>query len=445
MRVRVGAPLQTGVALPVAPQEPRRICSPEIATLLATVVERQDFDLAALILARLAARGRRVPPALLPDLLRSARLRALPDTWIAGGRRAAWLAENRPGWAPANALQGAASSLEDGTPQERLDFLSRLMRTDPAAAVAWIEAAWPTVKAPIRQAWLALLPDPPPPLALHWLCGALTDRSPKIRVHASQLLRGLPESQLSKRCGQAAQSCLAWDRGRWTLALPAVWDSSWGEAPPGPEKGAGQRRALALISAAPLHTWTRLSGRDARACVLSLDVQDTFVAEAWRQAARREGATPWLTALLDRALGTAQGGAEFMSLVDALPSEILCLRAADVLKRRPWEQILPLIRGLSRPWPIDVARAWITRFYALCQQVERGGQEPSANALQTVRLAALALPAPLLALDTRTWVDSQASTRAQALLVQTLDDLATVLRVRRHLDQLLPVLPGAAP
>jgi len=442
LRARAGRALGPGQALPTAPPEHRAQCSPELAAVLQELLRHRDRDLVALVLDRLAARGRRVPPALLPALLRDARIRALPNTWIAGGERAAWLADQRRGWAPPGPLAVHGDLLEEGTPRERLETLRQLVATDPAAAVAWLEPAIGTEPAATRRAWLALFDDPPPAVAEPLLVQALTDRSRKVRERASALLRSLPGSELAQACAGAGVHCLAWQGGRWDVVLPASWDPDWGEPPPGPDEGARTRQAGALIATVPLGAWTAATGRTPVETVAALDPSDAFVAVAWRHAALVARDTAWLTALMDRALGTGETGSAYGALIDALPSEILALRAPRALRVRDWAQLLPLLKALDRPWPLPVARAWVARFYELAQQVQHGQLDPPADALQSVRAAALALPAPLLVLDTRTWVDRLAPSRGQALVAQALDDLAHVLAVRRRLEELLPAASG---
>lgn len=441
LRTRAGQPLTRGTAVETAPDEHRRICLPALSSLLRELLHDRDRDLIGLVLDRLAARGRRVPPALLPALLQDARIRALPDTWTAGGERARWLASQRPGWAQPGPLVVDGTLLEEGTPRQRLETLRRLVQSDPAAAVAWLEGAWTTELAATRRAWLDLLATPPPAVAEPLLTAALKDRSRKVRERASAQLRALPDSALAAACTQGGSACLRWTEGRWKVALPDAWAPAWGEPPPGPEETTRTRQAAALLETVPLGAWTAASGLDPVETVAALDPQDGFVAVAWRTAALREGDTAWLTALLDRALGTGDASSAYRALVGALPSEILARRAPHALRVRDWAQLLPLLKALDRPWPLPVARAWVARFYELAQQVQHGSHEPPADALQTVRTAALAMPEPLCALDTRSWVSRLAPTRGQALAAQALDDLEHVLRVRRHLDELLPGVP----
>ena len=443
LRTRAGRVPPAGTPHPAAPDEHRRLCDPTLTAVLAEQLLHRDRDLVGLILDRLARRGRRVPPSLLPALLGDARARQLPDTWIAGGERARWLAAHRPGWAQPGAVVADGEALEEGTPRQRLDALRQLWASDPNGAVAWLEQAFPGERAATRQAWLDQVPLPPPPVATPWLSGLLQDRSRKVRERASLLLRERPESAVAQACVPGGAACLAWVDGAWEVRLPETWDPGWGGPPPGGPEGERARYATALIATVPLGAWTAASARDPGESVAALDSEDAFVAVAWRHAALRQDDTAWLTALLDRALKTSEASASYRSLVDALPSEILALRAPETLRVRGWGQILPMLEALDRPWPLPVARAWVARFYELAQQVHQGGTEPPADALQSVRPAALGLPPVLFALDTRSWVDRLAPTRAQALVAQALDDLEHVLRVRRHLDDLLLDSPGA--
>ncbi|WP_210515389.1 DUF5691 domain-containing protein [Hymenobacter terricola] len=207
------------------------------------LLNSQHLDLLPDYLARVAARARRVPPALLVPLLshatRSPETRAALGPVL--GTRGHWLAALHPDWArladilPAPAADAAdLTNWETGPPATRLAWLTLHFAPAPDAARALLLAALPTEPAKMQEALLDVLANHLHPDAEPSLEALLKARGQDVRRRAAELLVQIPGAALPERLWARAAPLITARRkllglGKPTLeiTLPTAWDKSW--------------------------------------------------------------------------------------------------------------------------------------------------------------------------------------------------------------------------
>ncbi len=163
-----------------------------------------------------AERGLRVTPHLLPSLLDQGRLRRELRPLIAtvGGTRAHWLAELNPDWrylthtaGPSTVdAQPESTGWETGSRAQRLGYLRRLRRADPAAARELLLRDWATLTPDERADLVATLDDGLSLADEALLERALDDRRKEVREAAANLLVRLPASAFQARMVDRARA-----------------------------------------------------------------------------------------------------------------------------------------------------------------------------------------------------------------------------------------------
>lgn len=216
VRARAGYVAATGAERPAAaPAETRPACSPALAAIVGDLVASKSKTVLAEALARLDARGLRLPPERLPALaaLRDGAL--LPPAANVAGERGRWLAAHNPAWswllgvAPAS-LEERRRTWEEGAVEARLAAVAATRADAPAEARGSIEAAWKSEKAGLREQLVdalgdGLSADDEPFLAL-----ALANRAAGVRAAAARLLARLETSPLAARARARAEALLSY-------------------------------------------------------------------------------------------------------------------------------------------------------------------------------------------------------------------------------------------
>jgi hypothetical protein len=422
LRRRAGAPLVPAAPPPApAPADGTAVVGPAAAAraeaLLALDQPARGVtpvrDLAGRLelltewLAGAAGAGRRLPPELVPALhdagRRHRQLRPLIPA--VAGPLAGWLAVQQPGWSYASATPPADSTVDGqawelGSIAERVSFLRRLRRHDPAQARRLLEAGWdaepPEHRAALLPALGASLSAADEPL----LERALDDRRRPVRDAALELLARLPDSRHAERMAARAGGCVRLHEGRVAVLPPAACDRSMRRdgIAPRPPAGTGERAwwLEEILARTPLSAWPAPREFPVRA-----------VAAEWApairlglaRAAAAQGNGAWAAALIDPVaadLVDAGRRADHRRMLEALyralPAGELAGRAAAALGRGhgagPAPPVEPLLALCPRPWPPEIAEAALA---ALADQLGRGAASWRAAGL--CELAALGLPA----------------------------------------------------
>jgi hypothetical protein len=359
-------------------------------------------------LAAAASAGRRLPPELVPALLDAGRRhhQLRPLIGPVAGPLAGWLAAQRPDWSYASATPPAESAVDGdpdawelGTTGQRVAYLRRLRRHDPARARELLAAAWeaepPEHRAALLPAFATGLSADDEPL----LERALDDRRRQVRDTAIELLARLPDSQYAERMAARARECVLPSQGRIGVRPPAACDRAMRRdgIVPRPPAGTGERTwwLEEILARTPLQVWP-----EPRA-FLSRRVADTWAPTLRRGLARAAAAQRhrgWAAALVDplsaevAAHGRPDDRLLLEALYRALPAEDLAVLATAAL-RRGWrdartvgvEQVLALC---PRPWPAAVVDAVFAGF---ADQLGRRGTAWRVSGL--CELAALGYPA----------------------------------------------------
>ena len=269
---------------------------------------------------RCAAAGRRVPDALVVDVLEHAtaastvRASAAP----ALGRRGAWLAEQNERWAwvlaaaaadVASRATGTAAAVIDPGDWARAPAASRVATlravraVDPAAGRELLESSWSTDAAGVRAAHLATLEVGLGPEDEAVLDAALDDRAKGVRQVAVALLDGLDASARAGRLAAVLTPLLTVSGRRRSrqldVALPGDPDAAAvrdGLVAPPPGRSARGFWVEQLAAGAPLEVWTAATGEDPAATLALVTDQDARAGILRATLARRDVA--WAEVLI---------------------------------------------------------------------------------------------------------------------------------------------------
>ena len=416
-----------------APQEDLPAVPPAAADRLARILGGEQIRVLPEWLEAAAARGRRVPSRLLPELLERGRSdRALrPAIARAAGRRGVWLALQNTDWAylvgSGDDPGGGAEVWRTGTRQQRVAYLTRLRGTDPAAAREALRETWPREPAPDRAAFLATFEVGLSDDDEEFLESALEDRGKDVRQLASDLLARLPRSDYGRRMAARALRCLrpetrpaADGTGRdgggragrsrlWIVVEPprehdeelardGVPFHPTGSFAPG--RGAdggpvGTRAAWLreILARTPLSTWTELFGLPP-AEIVGLPVggasgepdgrgaRDLHI--GWARAALRQRDATWARALLNGGVVVDEPEAP-ADLLSVLPGKERDRAAADLIGRlgdRP--DLLRVLERVPGPWTGALADAVVT---AIALAADRPSHRHEHTVTQLCRLA----------------------------------------------------------
>ena len=375
---RAGAPLPpaSDVVLAAAAEvrPPTTDRATQLLSLLLTQspVSRQARDELVVEWLRLAeAAGQRVPWYLLPVLLGFAAGRRRVATALGDqlGERGRWLVGLNEAWSdllddPDEPRVAVEVDWLEAWPTmssaEAVTAFALGRRADPAAARELLEAQWSAVSAKVRaDAVRALGPglsaaDEP------LLERALDDRAKSVREAAAAMLDRLPGSARAARMAERLRRLV---RVRGTLVrhleveVPDAPDeAAVRDGLTAPGRGAGPTPAIWLsqiVRAAPLSTWTDITGRGPTATLKMVRDADVL---AWLTEAvldRRD--TEWAVACVDHGIPDHR-------LLWLLPEERRAGLLTDwVGQRTGGRDLHGLLTRAPRPWPDDLGRAVLKR------------------------------------------------------------------------------------
>ena len=233
-------------------------------------------------------------------------------------------------------------------------------RADPAAARELLEAQWSTVSAKVRAAAVRALGPGLSAADEPLLERALDDRAKSVREAAAAMLDRLPGSARAARMADRLRR-LVRVRGTLVRHLEVDVPESPDEAAvrdglTAPAKGVHPMPTVWLseiVRAAPLATWTDLTGRSPAATLKMVRDADVLA---------------WLTeAVLDRrdiewAVACVDHGIPDHRLLWLLPEERRARLLTDwVHQRSAGRDLRGLLTEAPRPWPDDLGRAVLKR------------------------------------------------------------------------------------
>ncbi|GAA4206485.1 DUF5691 domain-containing protein [Streptosporangium oxazolinicum] len=361
---------------PVAPGEPTAVAAPEeqpavsraAGERLARILGGEQPRLLTEWLETAAARGYRLSPHLLPELLdHAAKDRSIrPHLGVLAGNRGRWLAGLNPAWGfLLEEVTGVADEISDvpevsevwefGTSGDRRVHLGALRAADPARARELLTATWEKETPDDRAAFLEVLgtglsPDDEP-----FLEAALDDRRREVRNQAADLLTRLPGSRLALRMAERAARYVNVLNGDIHVTLPTACDSAMerdgirAKAP----RGTGERSwwLQQAVARTPLDVWPRLLGRPPRE-LIRMKIADwgREIRAGWVRAAVLQEDPEWALELF--------AWDPIADLLAALPRDKQETVAADFVRRHGLDgQLIMVLGGAAAPWGPTLATA----------------------------------------------------------------------------------------
>jgi len=421
VRRRAGALAEAASALPEpSPIDPRPELPEAAARRLAVLLGGRaaagsTANLAELLpqwLTVARERGYRLPPELVPPLLDTARARSelRGDTVALAGPLGRWLAARNADWRfvtrtaiesglPDSHTSPGSAATPEGVPApsrstgpesseqlwheglfaERVTYLTRLRRRDPAAGLALLASTWSTERAEDRVLFLDAMQDGLTADDEAFLEAALADRSKNVRATAAELLSTLPGSALAARMAERARAAvrLTADGGRLAVTPPTACDSGMQRdgIPPKSPTGRGERAWWfgEIVAAAPLAIWSADTGLTPdqllRLAVGESDDRGDIdwtddLREAWARAAVRQQDAAWARALLgppprpDRAgrTVTPSPGAP-AKLLSVLPPAERAVWTAAFVRTNGLGDAFQLLGACATPWTPPLSTA----------------------------------------------------------------------------------------
>ncbi|WP_120522114.1 DUF5691 domain-containing protein [Arthrobacter celericrescens] len=317
------------------------------------------------------ASRRRVPHRLLPTLLSLADSKPgiAEHLQPAIGTRGQWLQELRHSHSAA-----APRSRPVGPNGPALTGIERLRPSHPTEARGQLDLDWEDLGARERAARLGALAATIHPDDEGLLERALDDPAKSVREVAATLLDRLPASARAGRMA-ARLRLLLHSRGvlrkQLDVELPPPPDAAAlrdGIAPD-PRNGEPDRLARldSIIRGAPLDVWTTASGRGPQATLALLGREARVINTIAATAALRSD-LEWIRALLEVRTD--------LQLLGSLPADERERFLVQHLRAGPAQslpaqslQLIPLLRGLPRPWGSALADAALEHAFA-----KEGGQ-----------------------------------------------------------------------
>lgn len=322
---------------PVCPAE--QVAVPDDPQLLSTLqqilVDGPD-PLRREAFVRLASKGCRLPPGLLPQALTlGQKCRELrPAIFAILGQRGQWLAGLNRDWAYAVGETDPAADLtlwEHGSQEQRKLLLGKLRQSDPDQARTLLQVGFSQLEARERASLLETmnaglaLPDE------DFLESLLADRSKEVRQRAANLLAALPDSRYNKRMAERMAVCLGQERKLFrtvrTLEAPDSFGTDWKndalEESRAKNESLGERAwwLYQIARSLPLAWWPQTTGLTPAELIKWVRGTDWSEAmlRAWHDALLRQPETDWVAEFVAHA-GSLGLNIDFFQLLAFLPA-----------------------------------------------------------------------------------------------------------------------------
>jgi hypothetical protein len=410
--VRAGQRPYRGEPLPAAPPEEQPMVPRPAGERVARILDGEHPRLLPEWLEAAAARGYRLPPELLPQVLdHGARDRSLRvPIGVLAGARGRWLAALNPAWVfvqdeatrvplPGPVVEpdqttaaGPPMDLwEYGTRGDRLAYLRSLRRADPARARDLLRQGWEKESPDDRAAFVNALAEGLSMDDEPFLEDALDDRRREVRGQAADLLTRLPASRLGVRMAERAGRCLTLSGDRLLAEPPVACDAAMerdgvrSRAP----AGTGQRSwwLQQVIARTPLGFWTERFGHPPKRIVrMRVAEWAREVRLGWERAVVLQNDPDWARALF--------AVEPLTDLLAVLPPTERAGQAAELVRAQPVDgQLIMMLGGIPGPWGPALAEAVLDKIvdtvghqpWNLGELVRLAGEraDPAAHALAT--------------------------------------------------------------
>jgi hypothetical protein len=447
-------------------------CSPKAANLLAIVFTNGEYrELLPEALTLLIDAGKRVSPALLPDLLDLGRQNTSirDDLMRVIDNRGTWLAGQNPDWSYAALMlpNHAISPMIGGKGVElgewalapraaRVAALRALGERDPATARELLRSTWSTESADDRAALLAARIVNLAQEDEDFLEAALDDRSALVRGVAVDLLSRLPESRYVRRmverarrmvsvrydfaAGHVLEVNLPRERDAAMIRDGIEADGSTRQSPPGTtDEGIRSGWLRQIVASIPPSHWSREFDRPPADILDLVDKSDwaDVLRRALIQAANRHPDIEWTLALV-RALiqnrSATQQLTELAPAIGRLPATEIEPIVLIVLDRAPLGAPGPLRTLLNTypgRWSPTLTQAVLGKINSTLTQF---GDHQTISAVATlIREMALRIP-PSLAEEAQAAV-AGGPTETNMYWARQIDQAFAILTMRRDLEE----------
>ncbi|AGL19782.1 SWIM zinc finger family protein [Actinoplanes sp. N902-109] len=396
----------------------------------------QAQELLAQWLGAAVEHGGHAPPVTLPALLDAGRRNSIirPAIGRVAGRRGQWLAALRPDWHwLRDESTGDPGPLDPdgwdtGTPGARLDHLTRLRRSDPAAGLALLRSTWAGESAEDRARFLGALRTGLSTADDEFLDSALDDRRKEVREAALDLLQCLPGASLGRRMAARALAAVRLHDGRLVVDPPdgLTPELRRDGVAAAPARGTGVQAWLLeeIIAGTPLSTWAFAGGPAEVVALARGHDWETPLLHGWAKAAIAQQAPQWAVELVrDDSLREAVR----WDLHLLLPPAELARIAADFLRREDHlaHRLLAVHPG---EWPDELAVAVVETIAHRARTDKHSWQ-----LAELCRAAALAMPPRWTPHVTRLAAELELS--ADPSRVRPVSELARTLTFRREMLQ----------
>jgi len=419
----------------------RQQCSPKLISMLEEIFQKKDHPLALEVLYQMDAAGLRFPPPLLPLALSQTKAQVRQRMLPILGDRGRWLAQFDPSWSWARhgevktvaekpteeELSRFRDQWEMGTIGERCDILRRLRTVDPETARDWLTETLPSEKADHRQRLIQPLGERLSIDDEPMLEELLSDRSEKVRRHASRFLASLPDSQLSERMRQRADEILTGEQVDGKLQLtshpPAELDKEWirdgipKKAPRG--RGARSYWLEIVVELVPPSYWStrfKASPDELIEAIVEDDYAITLLT-AWTTAAVRfapsdSASAEWLAPLWNdwckvcdsRKKGASNEDAERLGgILEAMPADVanrLLLQRIEATYRLDDPTWILLASRLPTPWTAEFSTTYIEIIRKI---VSKTKSNYAYQVVDMLHVAAGAIPVDLIEPTLNMW------------------------------------------
>jgi hypothetical protein len=311
-------PADAGQDLPerCPPEDLQSVTDTSLESVLRRIIDDGPDPLRREAMQKLAAKAACLPPRLLPRALalgqKTPELRSVLLPVL--GQRGLWLAKLNPSWSYAVGGLGPALDMtfwEEGTLEQRKQFLGRLRETDPGKARGCLQERFAELDARERASLLGQMNMGLSSSDEEFLETLLADRSKEVRQLAASLLARLPTSRYAVRMAERLSVCLKQERRLFrqvlTLEAPEQFGADWKtdalEETRTKSESLGERAwwLYQIARAVPLAWWPAATGMAAAELIKWVRGTDwsEAILRAWSEALMRQPDADWAAAFLD--------------------------------------------------------------------------------------------------------------------------------------------------
>ncbi|MBN3456021.1 hypothetical protein JNN96_18535 [Mycobacterium sp. DSM 3803] len=334
------------------------------------------------VLGDIAAAGLRLPPRLIPDLLRLQQGGVVTQAlWDALGNAGQWYAVEHYGRnhrALRNVVRADAtewpreSDYTHGDTAKRLSWLAAARRLDPDRARELVTAHWASEDAESRAALLAAFASPEHDADEPFLEAALDDRAVTVRSAAIAVLGDRARSRYLDRMKDRAAQIFSVKKSMLGVKVTV-------HPLPGPDAaairdGLSTTKPEAVVARTPITFWNEVFGAVAPEKVARA-LPDTVLAALTLSALRGDDPS-WAVPLLQRCLPADYGTCYHPATAHPAISAEMIRALTNTAESAP---LARLVAGLPRPFAPDVAEALFASLAGVGWGTARSRREAAAH------------------------------------------------------------------